>query len=170
MKLTKDEMKVLRACGTEPGITRKLVNEICLTKLELVRILEKLEQEGLVYKEKEKFADFEDYFWALTVEGEKILENDTLGIDVINLRKTLIEFYNDYFKDKSNPAIRKYAETVYLQYMGSVAVLDKDTAYALNILCDIGIDTGIPPKSDSEIKKLIKKLEKLTKKTSKKKG
>ena len=88
-------------------------------------------------------------------------------LDILNLRKALIDFYKDYLNDRKNESLKKYAENVYLQYSGANTLLDEYTARAVTILVDIGFETGLPKISDVEIKKIIETLEKLNKKRAK---
>ena len=65
-----------------------------------------------------------------------------IDLDIEELRKILIEIYENFIKDPSDLENNKKVRELYGKYCGADDVLPPSLAIACRVLVDIGYDTG----------------------------
>ena len=81
----------------------------------------------------------------------------TTDIDINALRSHLIDIYEAYLRDPTNPRVKDVAQSVYMTYWQADTILPKDIGAAVSCLIHIGVDITQTPTKE-EIKQLVSDL------------
>lgn len=80
-------------------------------------------------------------------------------LDLGQLKNDLIQIYEEYLEDPENETMKEKARKLHNRFMNATTFLDKSTAYAINLLVDVGWDLPAPPKpSEETVKELLQTL------------
>jgi len=82
-----------------------------------------------------------------------------MDVDIKQLKKDLIEIYEDYLKDPNNQSMKDKAEEINSKYLNAMPFLDENMRYAINLLVNLYVDLESPGKPSKEVvEELLKKL------------